>query len=71
MGLMVFTGVAALARKELEIRGERFSDSVAERRTAGKGLGGRRPTFTDGYIRSAVLLIEAGRPSCIAVSEDS
>jgi DNA invertase Pin-like site-specific DNA recombinase len=60
MDSMVFTVMAALAQMELEITRERIPGSVAERRAAGKDLGGRRPIFTDSQIRSAVRLIEAG-----------
>lgn len=38
--LLVSTVMAALMRAELEIKHERLPDSVAKRRTAGKGLGG-------------------------------
>ena len=47
MGSMVFTVMAALAQRELEIKRERITDSVAIRRAAGKDLDGRRPTLTD------------------------
>lgn len=63
MGSMVFTVMAALAQMELEIKRERITDSVAKRRAAGKDLGGRRPTFTDSQIRSALRLIEGGEPA--------
>ena len=61
MGSMVFTVMAALAQMELEINRERIVDSVAKRRTAGKDMGGRRPTFTNSQIRKALRLIETGR----------
>lgn len=48
---------------ELEIKRERITDSVAKRRAAGKVLGGRRSTFTDSQIRSALRLIGAGEPA--------
>lgn len=60
MGLMVFTVMAALAQMELHMMRERITDSVAKRRSAGKDLGGRRPTFTDSRIRNALRLSEAG-----------
>ncbi|MFI7481319.1 recombinase family protein [Kocuria sp. M1R5S2] len=63
MGSMVFTVMAALAQMELEIKRERITDSVAKRRAAGKDLGGRRPTFTDSQIRSALRLMEGGEPA--------
>ena len=56
MGSMVFTVMAALVQLELEIRRERFTDSVAERRAADKDLDGRRPTFTVSWIRLSVRL---------------
>ncbi|MFW3385605.1 UNVERIFIED_CONTAM: recombinase family protein [Kocuria sp. CPCC 205274] len=62
MGSMVFTVMAALAQMELEIKRERITDSVAERRAAGKDLGGRRQTFTDSQIRNALRLIDGGEP---------
>jgi DNA invertase Pin-like site-specific DNA recombinase len=43
---MVLAVRASLAQMELEIERERITDSVAERRAAGKDLGGRRPAFT-------------------------
>ena len=42
MGSMLFTVMAALAQMELEIKRERITDSVSNRRAAGKDLGGRR-----------------------------
>ena len=63
MGSMVFTVMAALAQMELEIKRERVTDSVAKRKAAGKDLGGRRPTFTDSQIRSALRLIDGGEPA--------
>ena len=63
MGSMVFTVMAALAQMELEIKRERIADSVAKRRAAGKDLGGRRQTFTDSQIRSALRLVEGGEPA--------
>jgi DNA invertase Pin-like site-specific DNA recombinase len=48
---------------EPEIYRGRITDSVAERRAAGKDLGGRRRTFTDSQIRDAVRLIEDGEPA--------
>ncbi|WP_460668741.1 recombinase family protein [Kocuria himachalensis] len=63
MGSMVFTVMAALAQRELEIKRERITDSVAKRRAAGKDLGGRGQTFTDSQIRNALRLIEGGEPA--------
>lgn len=63
MGAMVFTVMAALAQMELEIKRERINDSVSKRRTIGGDLGGRRPTFTESQIRTAVKLIHAGEPA--------
>ena len=63
MGSMVFTVMAALGQRELEIKRERITDSVVKRRAAGKDRGGRRQTFTDSQIRNAVRLIEAGEPA--------
>jgi DNA invertase Pin-like site-specific DNA recombinase len=63
MGSMVFTVMAALAQMELEFKRERITDSVAKRRSAGKDLGGRRPTFTDSQIRNALRLIDSGEPA--------
>jgi DNA invertase Pin-like site-specific DNA recombinase len=63
MGSMVFTVMAALAQMELEIKRERITDSVAKRRAVGKDLGGRRQTFTDSQVRSALRLIESGEPA--------
>jgi DNA invertase Pin-like site-specific DNA recombinase len=60
MGSMVFTVMAALAQRELEIQRERITDSGATRRAAGKDLGGRRPTFTDSPTCNALRLIDAG-----------
>ena len=59
---MVFAVMAALAQMELEIKRERITDSVANRRATGKDLGGRRQTFTDSQIRNALRLIEGGEP---------
>lgn len=63
MGSMVFSVMAALAQMELEIKRERIRDSVAKRRAAGKDLGGRRATFTDSQIRTAIQLLDAGEPA--------
>lgn len=60
MGSMVFTVMAALAQRALEIKRERITDSVAKRRAAGHELGGRRPTFTDSQIRNAARLVYCG-----------
>ncbi|MEX5237612.1 helix-turn-helix domain-containing protein [Kocuria arenosa] len=69
MSSMVFTVMAALAQMELGIKPEWITDSVANRRAAGKDLGGRRRTFADSQIRTAVRLIEAGE-SAIQVTQD-
>lgn len=53
MGPIVFTVMAALAQRELEIKRERITDSVAKRRAAGQDLGGRPRPFIDSQIRSA------------------
>jgi DNA invertase Pin-like site-specific DNA recombinase len=63
MGSMVCIVMAGLAQMELEIKRERITDSVAERRAAGKELGGRRQTITDSRIRTALRLIEGGEPT--------
>jgi len=60
MGSTVLIVMAARAQMELQIDRERITASVAERRAAGKDLGGRRPTFTDFQIRGALRLVEAG-----------
>jgi len=69
MSSMVFTVMAALAQMELGIKPEWITDSVANRRGAGKDLGGRRRTFADSQMRNAVRLIEAGGPA-IQVAQD-
>lgn len=48
---------------ELEIKRERIPDSVSKRRAAGKDLGGRRQAFTDGQVKNAARLIDAGEPA--------
>lgn len=58
MGSMVVTVMTACARMELGIGRERIIDAVAKGPAAGKGLGGRRPTFTVSRVRSAPRLIE-------------
>lgn len=63
MGAMVFTVMSALATMELEIKRKRIRDSVAKRRAAGGDLGGRRRSYTDSAIASAVRLIEGGVPA--------
>ena len=62
MGSMAFAVMAALAQMEPEIKRERITYSVANRRAAGKDLGGRRQTFTDSRIRNALRLIDGGEP---------
>lgn len=59
-GSMVFTVMAALTQKELEIKRQRVTDSVTKRRSAGHDLGGRRPAFTDSDIENARRLIHDG-----------
>lgn len=63
MGAMVFTVMAALARRELDIKKERVGDSVAKRRAARKDLGSWRQQFTDSQIRNSVTLLEQGKPA--------
>jgi DNA invertase Pin-like site-specific DNA recombinase len=63
MGSMLFTIMAALAQMELEIKRERVVDSVSKRREAGKDLGGRRQSFSDSQIRSALRLVDGGEPA--------
>jgi DNA invertase Pin-like site-specific DNA recombinase len=63
MGSMVFSVMAALAQMELEIKRERVRDSVSKRRAAGKDLGGRRDSFTDSQVRTALRLLDAGEPA--------
>ena len=60
VGSMVFTGTAALAQMEFDIKRERINNSVSKRRAAGKDLGGRRQQFRDSQVRSARRLIETG-----------
>jgi len=48
---------------ELEIKGERFNNSVNQRRAAAKDLGGRKAQFTDSQIKSAVRLVQSGEPA--------
>jgi DNA invertase Pin-like site-specific DNA recombinase len=69
MGAMVFTVMAALAQMELDIKGERITDSVSKRRAAGKDLGGRRNTFTTSQIENARRLIASGE-SATQVAKD-
>lgn len=61
-GSLVFTMMAALAQRELQVTRERIPDPVAQRRAAGKIFGGRRPTFTDSRVRNALRLIESWEP---------
>jgi len=63
MGAIVFTVMAALAQMELEIKLDRITDSVTKRRTTGRDLGGRRPTFTESQIRTAAKLVRSGEPA--------
>ncbi len=60
---VVFAVMAARDQMKSKSRRERITDSVAERRAAGKDLGGRRQTFIDSQIRSAVRPIEGGEPT--------
>ena len=55
VGSMVFTVMAALAEMELEIKRERVTDSVAERRAAGMDLGGGGADNSSQTHRSATL----------------
>lgn len=64
MGSKVFPVMAALAHMGLETEREKITGSVAERRAAGKDLGGRRQIFTDSQIRAAVRLIEEVASCC-------
>lgn len=61
MGGMTFTVMAALAQIELDIRRKRITDSVTQRRAAGRDLGGRRAQFTDSQVRNARRLIDGGQ----------
>ena len=63
MGSMLFTIMAALAQMEHEIKRERVTDSIAERRAAGHDLGGRPQRITDSQIRSALSLVNTGQPA--------
>ena len=63
MGSKVFTVMAALSRMELEMEGERITDSVAKRRAVGKDLPRRRPASTDSWVRNAQRLIGSGKPA--------
>lgn len=60
MGSLVSPVMAAQARMVREITRERSNDSAAERRAAGKNLGGRWLAFTDSRIRHALRLIQGG-----------
>jgi DNA invertase Pin-like site-specific DNA recombinase len=62
-GSMAFAVMEALAQMELEITRERITDSVSERRAAGKDLGGRRQSFTDSQVKNTARLIDAGEPA--------
>ena len=57
MGSVVFT---VMAKTKLEVKQERITYSLAERRAGGKDLSRRRPTFTDSQIRIAVQWMESG-----------
>ncbi|MET4095395.1 recombinase family protein [Arthrobacter sp. UYCu712] len=60
MGSMVLTVMAAPAQK---IKRERITDSVSERRAAGRDLAGRRERFTDSQINNDGRLMDAGQPA--------
>jgi DNA invertase Pin-like site-specific DNA recombinase len=62
-GSMLFTIMAAPAQMEQEIKSERVTDSISNRREAGKDLGGRLRRVTDSQIRSVVRLVEGGEPA--------
>lgn len=62
-GSVLFTTLAALAKLEHDIKRARILDSISQRRQAGKNLGGRPRLFSDSHIRSAVRLVEAGKPA--------
>ena len=53
---------------ELDIKRERVVDSIAERREAGKDLGGRPQLITGSHIRDARRLI--GGEAATTVSRD-
>lgn len=55
--------MTALAQKELDIKRERTTDSVAKRRAAGKDLGRRHRAFADSQIRNALKLTNSGEPA--------
>jgi DNA invertase Pin-like site-specific DNA recombinase len=61
MASMLFTIMAALAQMDFEIKRERITDSVSNRRAAGGDLGGRPQKVTDRQIRNALHLIDSGK----------
>ena len=63
MGSMLFTVMAALSQMEYEIKRERIIDSISKRREAGRDLGGRPRRVTDSQIRSAIHLVQGGKPA--------
>lgn len=69
MGSMVFTVMSALAQMELDIKGERITDSVSKRRKAGGNLGGRPQKVTDRQIMNAVRLIDGGEAAAPVLRE--
>lgn len=62
LGSMLFSSVAALTHMELEVKRERHSESIGNRRAAKKNLGGRPRRITDSQIRSALYLVGKGEP---------
>jgi DNA invertase Pin-like site-specific DNA recombinase len=69
MGSMVFTVMSALAQMELDIKRERITDSVSNRRKAGGNLGGRPQKVTDRQIMNAVRLIDGGEAAAPVLRE--
>ena len=63
MGSMLFTVMAALSQMEYEIKRERIIDSISKRRDAGRDLGGRPRQVTDSQVRSAIDLVQGGKPA--------
>ena len=62
-------GCRAGCNTEFDIKRERVTDSIAERREAAKDLGGRPQLITDSHIRNARRLIDAGE-TVTTVSRD-
>jgi DNA invertase Pin-like site-specific DNA recombinase len=55
--------MAALAQMELEVKRERNTDSVSERRAGGKDLGGRLPGAGAGAGAGAASCVSEERPT--------